>query len=106
MIDFGDKVKIEMKRHGVPNEFFVHKVIGRIKSNSFVNVPIQSPATEVLHSGEIVSVLTVVQEGIHERNVFAVRESDVSLSNGSWNNPHTSQPTKPRNTEGASNAKQ
>lgn len=31
---FGDYAIIEQKRHGVPNEMFVHKVVGQLRSNT------------------------------------------------------------------------
>ena len=38
--DFGDHVLIEQKRHGVENEIYLHKVIRRLESNTFVDVPV------------------------------------------------------------------
>ena len=46
---FGDYAIIEQKRHGAPNEMFVHKVIDQLRSNTWVDVPVQSPATETIH---------------------------------------------------------
>lgn len=42
---FGDYATIEQKRHGVPNEMFVHKVVGQLRSNTWVDVPVRVPAT-------------------------------------------------------------
>ena len=42
-LDFGDYCLIEQKRYGVENEMFVHKVIGRLRSNSYVDVPVTTP---------------------------------------------------------------
>jgi len=75
-IQFGDYVEIEMKRYGVPNEGYIHKVIGRLKSNSYVDVPVQSPATEILHD-EIVEVVACICCGVEEREVLYYRLQDV-----------------------------
>ncbi len=74
-IDFGDYVEIEQKRHGVENEMFIHKVINAIESNVWVDVPVQSPATESLHDS-MEKVLSVIQCGIDETKVIRVREKD------------------------------
>ena len=82
-IDFGDYVRIEMKRYGIPNEMFLHKVIGRFKSSHAVAVPIDCAG----HSYKpqpldgMQDVLNVVQCGVDETQVFKVAVKDVSLSN-------------------------
>ncbi len=75
---FGKYATIEMKRHGVPNEFYGHKVIGGFKSNTWVEVPIQSPAKAVIHdhSEEVVNVICC---GIAEETVYRVRLADIKL---------------------------
>jgi hypothetical protein len=79
-VDFGDFGIIEMKRYGVPNEFYIHKVIGCLKSNSYVDVPVQSPARETLHLG-IVAVVACVCCGVSEREILRYRECDVAPQN-------------------------
>ena len=73
---FGDYVLIEQKRYGVENETYVHKVIGRLRSNTYVDVPVQAPATETIHP-EIVDVVNCICCGIEERHAFRYRLSDV-----------------------------
>lgn len=75
-IDFGDYVSIEMKRYGVPNEFYTHKVVGRLRSNSYVDVPVQSPSEEVIHS-QIEDVVACICQGVSERTVLNFRVKDV-----------------------------
>lgn len=75
---FGRYCTIEMKRHGVPNEFYKHKVIGLLKSNTWVDVPIQSQATETIHK-EMDDVINVICCGIIEDTVYRVRLKDVKL---------------------------
>lgn len=75
---FGDKVSIEMKRYGVENEHYIHKVIGILRSNTWVDVPVQTPATETIH-GEVEDVVACVCEGIEERGILRYRVSDTKL---------------------------
>lgn len=77
---FGDYAIIEQKRHGVPNEMFVHKVIGQLRSNSWVDVPVQSPATETLHD-EMEDVCWCICCGVSETEVRKYRVKDMKRSN-------------------------
>jgi len=70
--DFGDYVEIEMKRHGVANEMYQHKVIGALASNSWVDIPVQSPATETRHDHSE-NVVACVCCGVCERDVLRYR---------------------------------
>lgn len=79
---FGDYAIIEQKRHGVPSEMFVHKVIGIRRSNSWVDVPVQSPATETLHRGMEVVCLCICC-GIDETKVRQYRVQDMRRSSRS-----------------------
>lgn len=79
---FGDYAIIEQKRHGVPSERFVHKVIGIRRSNSWVDVPVQSPATETLHRGMEVVCLCICC-GIDETEVRQYRVQDMQRSSRS-----------------------
>lgn len=73
---FGNYARIEQKRHGVPNEMFVHKVVNRIKSNTWVDVPVQSPGKEVIHD-HIEDVCLCICCGVDEREVKAYRVKDM-----------------------------
>lgn len=75
-VDFGDFAWLEMKRHGVPNELYQHKVIGVFQSNSWVDVPVQSPPTAVRHD-DMAEVAHVVCCGLSEDRVYRVRTSDL-----------------------------
>ena len=79
---FGDYAVIEQKRHGVENEMYVHKVIGTLDSNAYVDVPVQSPATETTHN-EIVPVVACVCCGVSERTILRYRASDILKQNAS-----------------------
>lgn len=74
-IDFGDYVVIEQKRYGVPNEMYLHKVIGSFASNSWVEVPVHWKREPKIHK-HAEMVLNVVCCGVVETNVFTVREKD------------------------------
>ena len=77
---FGDYAIIEQKRHGVPNEMFVHKVIDQLRSNTWVDVPVQSPATETLHD-EMEDVCWCICCGVSETEVRKYRVKDMQRSN-------------------------
>lgn len=67
-MEFGDYVEIEQKRYGVENEMYTCKVIGCLKSNMYVDVPVESPREESLHP-KVVDVVACITCGIIERNV-------------------------------------
>ncbi len=73
---FGDYAIIEQKRHGVPNEMFVHKVVGQLRSNTWVDVPVRVPATETLH-GEMEDICLCICCGIDETKVRRYRVKDM-----------------------------
>ncbi|RQW19864.1 hypothetical protein EH196_06880 [Bacillus sp. C1-1] len=77
-IDFGDYVTIEQKRYGVPNEWYLHKVISSFKSNVWVETPIDSKIKEKGHN-EVKEVLNVVCCGVDETKVFRVLREDCVL---------------------------
>ena len=73
---FGDYAIIEQKRHGVPNEMFVHKVVGQLRSNTWVDVPVSVPAIETLH-GEMEDICLCICCGIDETEVRRYRVKDM-----------------------------
>jgi len=73
---FGDYVEIEQKRYGVENEMYLHKIIGNLKSNSYVDVPVERTAREILHS-KVVDVVACICCGIVEKEVLNYRVIDV-----------------------------
>jgi len=76
---FGDYVEIEQKRYGVENEMYVHKVIGCLRSNNYVDVPVEN-RIETLHP-KIVDVVACICCGIIERDVYFYKKSDVRSNN-------------------------
>lgn len=76
-IDFGSFVNVEMKRHFCSNEQYLHKVIGRLQSNTWVDTPIQTPATETIHS-HVEEVVNLVCCGVVEDYIYRVKLSDVT----------------------------
>lgn len=72
---FGCRCTIEQKRHGVPNEHYTHKVIGELRSNSWVEVPVQTPPKEILHD-EMSDVMLCICEGVDETEVRRYRRVD------------------------------
>lgn len=77
-IGFGTYCYIEQLRHGVPNEMYEHKIIKRLESNTYVDVPVQTPAKESWHE-EIVPVVLCICCGVDEREVRKYRLSDVTI---------------------------
>ena len=76
-IDFGDYVMIEQKRHGCENDMYFHKVInGNINSNSYVDVPVQSPAKNTIHK-KIEDCVSCICCGVDETKVLKYRLKDV-----------------------------
>ncbi|MGG7882715.1 hypothetical protein PGN98_16880 [Klebsiella aerogenes] len=77
---FGDYAIIEQKRHGAPNEMYVYKVIGQLRSNKWVDVPVWGVATEILHK-ELDDVCLCIRCGIDETVVHRYRVKDMQRSN-------------------------
>ena len=75
-MEFGDYVEIEQKRYGVENEMYTCKVIGCLKSNTYVDVPVKSPEKEKLHS-EVVDVVACITCGIIEDKVLNYKIDDI-----------------------------
>ena len=75
---FGDYAIIEMKRYGESNEKYIHKVIGTMRSNTWVDVPVKTPATETIHDG-LTDVVACVCCGIEEKTILMYRASDILL---------------------------
>ena len=74
---FGDYVIIEQKRYGgADNEMYVHKVIGCLKSNMYIDVPVEGEKIETLHT-KTVDVIACITCGVNERNVYRYKKSDV-----------------------------
>jgi hypothetical protein len=72
----GDHCLIEQQRYTSANEMHLHKVIGTLKSNFYVDVPVEIPLTETIHT-EVVDVVSCVCCGIEERHAFRYRLSDI-----------------------------
>ena len=76
-VKFGDYVLIEQKRYGVDNEMYRHKVIATLQSNIYVDVPVQSPATEIDH-GKMVDVANCICCGVMETGVRKYKIADIT----------------------------
>jgi len=79
---FGNYAVIEQHRFGADNAMYLHKVVGSLKSNSYVDVPVVSPATETVHD-QIVDVVACICCGVGEREVRRYRLSDVEINHNS-----------------------
>lgn len=79
-INFGDYVNIEQLRHRCENEQYIHKVIGVINSTHWVDVPVQAPAKETYHNGDMEGVVQCICCGVYEIEVLNYRIEDVSYT--------------------------
>ena len=77
---FGDYVRIEQKRYGDENEMYEHKVIGCLKSNYYVDVPVEN-CIETFHP-EVIDVVACICCGVDERVVYRYKKSDVIFKRG------------------------
>jgi len=73
---FGDYVRIEQKRYKAKNEMYLHKIIGCLNSNYYVDVPVIYPIVEVYHD-DVVEVVACVTCGVNERYIHRYKISDV-----------------------------
>lgn len=74
--DFGDYCLIEQFRHGAENEMYMYKVIGKLSSNTWCEVPARFDKVDVIHRN-METVLAVVMCGVNEREIVRFRQSDV-----------------------------
>ena len=75
-LDFGDYCLIKQKRYGVPNEQYLYKVINRLNSNCYVDVPVNACAVNMPHE-KTVPVYSCICCGIDETEVLKFRVEDV-----------------------------
>ena len=80
-IDFGDYVEIEMNRYGAKNEFYLHKVVGAFRSNSWIDAPLHWDSEPQTHRS-METVLNVIQCGIDETKVIRVAEKYCKKTRG------------------------
>ena len=78
-LEFGDYVYIEQKRYGIENEKYLYKVIKTgAQSNTYVKVPVQTPATAEIQS-DIEEIVYCVCCGVQETEILPFRVKDVVL---------------------------
>ena len=77
-VDFGDYVEILQQLCGKYDTKFMHKVVGQLESNTWVDVPVKSPATEKTHKN-MTHVLRCICCGVDESEVLRFRRRDVQL---------------------------
>ena len=76
-LNFGDYASIEQLRYGCENEPYTHKVIGVKNSTHWVDVPVQTPAKETNHRGDLEGVVQCVCCGVDESKVLNYKIGDV-----------------------------
>ena len=77
-IGFGDIVEIEQHRYGADNEFYQYKVIGTLKSNAWIDVPVVATGKKTLHD-ESEDIVLCICAGIVQEKVERFRLKDVKL---------------------------
>ncbi len=77
-LDFGDYCLIEQNRFGADNEMYLHKVIGQLESNSYVDVPVTGTAREILHD-KSTKVIRAITCGVEEKIALKYRIEDVKI---------------------------
>lgn len=77
-LDFGDYCLIEQKRYGAPNEMYVHKVVGRLLSSAWVDVPVDAAddGWKERNHNEMMPVIAAICCGVSEREVRRYRLVD------------------------------
>ena len=79
---FGDYVSVEMKRYGADNEHYTHKVIGIIRSNTWIDVPVDGKDNcerPKIH-GQLEDIVLCVCCGVCEERVDRYSVKDVKFS--------------------------
>ena len=89
---FGRYCRIEMFRYGVPNEFYLHKIVSQSRQNTYCDVPLKwdskpekHEAKEGVFPDNLEEVIWVVQCGLDETHVFPVALKDVELLGEDFN---------------------
>ena len=90
---FGRYCRIEMFRYGVPNEFYIHKIVSQNRTNIYCDVPLKWNSKPEKHEAKVgvpfpdylEEVIWVVQCGIDETKVFPVALKDVELLGEDFN---------------------
>lgn len=82
-LGYGDYVCIEQFRYGVPNEFWEYKVIGTLRSNCWVDVPVKHSPAEVRHES-MEDVICCICCGIDETKVVRFKLSEVVPHRRYW----------------------
>lgn len=77
-MNFGDYVSIEQNRYGAENEHYTHKVVTKLESNAWVDVPVTGSTEETLHD-KMEWVVSCICCGPCETKVLKYRIKDVTL---------------------------
>ena len=77
---FGSYCNVEQKRYGANNEFYCYKVISVIKSNTWIDVPVDARVNKAVNHNTMEEVVTCICMGVSEDTVVRFRLSDVIQS--------------------------
>lgn len=76
---FGYYCNIEQKNYISENDFHIYKVIGRLRSNYYADVPVDGNNKEPYNHEEIEDIVNVIHCGVCEDKVERYRLKDVQL---------------------------
>lgn len=79
-LDFGSYCWIEQKRFGRLNEMYQYKVIGRLESNKWIDVPVEAAKSNAYVHEESEDILLCICVGVCEEKVERFRVKDISTN--------------------------
>ena len=77
-LKFGHYISVEQKRYGCDNQFYSYKVIGTLKTNSYIQTPVDGLGEKI--RGDSENCVQVICCGVDERNVERFRLQDIKFT--------------------------
>lgn len=83
-LEFGDYISVEQKRYVGGNEFYTHKVIRTLESNSYTDVPVDAHKPVNPVQSEVVEIVECICCGVDESKTIRFRVKDVKFSHNKF----------------------
>lgn len=83
-LEFGDYISVEQKRYVGGNEFYTHKVIRTLESNSYTEVPVDAHKPVNPIQNEIAEIVECICCGVDESKTIRFRVKDVKFSHNNF----------------------
>lgn len=77
-LKFGHYISVEQKGYGYDNQFYSYKVIGTLKTNSYIQTPVDGLGEKI--RGDSENCVQVICCGVDERNVERFRLQDIKFT--------------------------